>query len=294
MKYFLTIFMLINLSIAQEEDVSPLIEIEDSRGQYHLNFDATYKLNLQTDIQTVITVPDGYLLKAAMPGSRDFISIESVENSLYLSKPTPESMQTNLTIHVMTPEGVNEKLIFDLKGYKTGSKAERKQKKILAVHFMKPNSSALNRTIETMKATYEAQLAAKLADQERKLTVEVTAENFAKAIPLFFDAERGDISEEYKGAKVWIEGVINSDNDTYVYLKGSVKEENCNIIKMTSVAIGDTYNSATELVDLYELKDGTFMYVYKVPKLPVYGEPTDVKFRIQIWSEKFTIEEELS
>lgn len=264
----------------------PRVEITKERGTYVLNFDATYVMPIQSDNETAITLPDGYEFNTFMPGSVDFVSAGKLENTIYLSKPNFDNIRTNITLHVTTPEGLVKKLFFDLKST-PGSP------RILGVHFVKQNTSELDRAVEAMRARFEAQLAAKLADQEAALKKSVQEQTLVESSPLFFNCDRGDLVAEYKGAKVLFDGVITTGTSSYVYLRSTVKLDQCDVVKLMGVKIKDNYNSKADLLATQDAGSGQTRYIYRIMALPL-KKKTKVQFNLQIWSKDFTIKHKIS
>jgi hypothetical protein len=276
--------LLFSLIAAQAKKIEK-VYIKDQRGTYELNFNVTYVIYIHMDIETAVTLPPGYTFTASVPGSKDFISVGPVQNTMYISKPVNHDVTTNLTCHVLTPEGLKEKMVFEVIG-------KKKSPKIYAVHFTKPNTSLLNQAIEQIKANYSEQMAVKLSEQEKKLTTELPLETMINSRPLFMNTTRGSISSSYKGATVWIDGMINNDVDAFVYLRSDVKFENNNVIKLLEVKIKDIYNSKPELVKVGR-EGGTVTYVYKITKVPL-TKKTPVEFTLKIWSKNFKIKHTIS
>ena len=278
--------ILLFLPVLVLAQVSPRIDIRDARGRYQLNFDATYVTYINQDIETAITLPDGYTFTASMPGSRDFVSVGPLQNTIYISKPVNHPVLTNLTLHVETPEKTQERLIFELVG-------NDKSPKVYAIAFDRPNSSERNRTIEAIKTKYTQQLAAKLSEQEKSITETFTEGTLKESYPLFFNCHRGDISEDYKGATVFLDGIITHEQNSYVYMRSTVKREDCNVVRLVSVKVDKFYNSPAELISTEENADGTINLVYRIQALPT-KKKTKVKFDIEIWSKKFTLTQKIS
>lgn len=286
MKRLLSLLLLLPLVAAAA--VAPRTEIRDQRGRYQLDFEAIYITYVSQDIETAITLPEGYTFTASMAGSRDYISVGVVQNAVYVSKAVNHNMTTNLILHVLTPEGNHEKLVFELIGRENAPK-------VYGIQFDPPNTTDINRTAEILKSKYQGELAAKLSEQQRQLTETVTEKTLEHSMPLFFDAHRGDISEEYKGAEVFLEGVITHEQNSYVYLRTTVKREECHVVRLMKVRLGKDYSSLPELVHTQENTDGTFTQVYRIIALPLTPKKKlKVRFDIEIWSKLFTLTQKIS
>jgi len=46
-----------------------IIPLRELQGRYELNFDAVYEINLILDVETIITLPEGYFFTGGLPGS---------------------------------------------------------------------------------------------------------------------------------------------------------------------------------------------------------------------------------
>jgi hypothetical protein len=283
-----SIRLLLLLPFALLAAATPRYELKEQRGRYQLNFDATYVTYVNNDVETAITLPEGYLITATMAGSRDYVSVGALQNTVYISKAVNHAITTNLILHVRTPEGTDEKLVFELRG-------NDKAPPVYAIHFDRPNSSELNRTVEAMKSRYQGELAAKLSEQERKLTEDVTEKTLKHSMPIFFNCHRGDISEEYKGATVYLDGVITHEQNSYVYLRTDIKREDCNVVRLLKVQSGKDYSSIPELIFTQENADGTLTLVYRVIALPLKDRKTrKVEFNVEIWSKTFQLTQKIS
>ncbi len=261
------------------------VKLDRQKGKYPLNFDAIYVLYVHNDIETSISLPPGFIFTGSMPGSIDYISVGTLQNTVYISKPVVDNIRSNLTLHVITPEGMKKKLVIEVIG-------KRNSPRVLSVDFTKPNSSELNQTIEHMKATYSEQLDAKLSAQERKLKEIIPEDSFKRSRPLFFGSHRGQIKESYKGASVWVDGVISSESDSYIYISSNIKFDNCNVIELLGVSVGQSFKGKAELVSVEQLNK-TVYYVYKTNRLPV-KKKTNIGFLLKIWSKTFKLKSKVS
>lgn len=264
---------------------SNVVELSKERQKVELDFNATYKTYINQDIETAIILPPGYKYVACQPGSRDFISASPLQNTMYISCPVDHEVFTNLTLHVITPEGAEEKLIFKLTG-------KRGVPKVLAIEFERPNNSEINRTVEAVKARYTEQMANKLSDQDKELRTAVHKETIMSASHLFPKNKRGKIREEYNGAWLSLDGVINSRGNSYFYIKTASYKDGCDVVKLLWADDKKHKNTDTnaEFIGISENDDGTFTYIYSVPEIfiPKKGYKK-IRMGVMIWSKFFQI-----
>ena len=270
-----------------------IVVINQERGKYELDFNATYQTYIHQDIETAIILPVGYKFVACMPGSRDYVSAGPLQNTMYISCPVDHDVITNLTLHVISPEGAEEKLIFKLYGKKASPN-------VLAIEFERPNNSGLNRTVEAVKARYTDQMNAKISEQEKNLNKSVHNETIENARHFWIDP-RGDIRQEYKGADFYLDGMINSRGNTYVYIVSKNYRDGCDIIRLVSASdkIDKKDKSIPvepELLKVNDNGDGTFTYVYGVPEIaiPPLHKTKKIYLTVAIWSKKFTLKFKVS
>jgi hypothetical protein len=262
------------------------VNIKDTRGTYQLNFKATYVTYVNMDIELMITLPEGYKFVASVPGSKDYISATSLQNTIYVTKASEDnSFRTNLALHVITPEGIEEKLMFRIF-------AKRNAPKVEAIHFESPNASELNRTVEKIKARYQSQLNQALSNQENVLENTIHFETIRKGMPWFVHKRRGRHLVTYKGATAQFYGMYNSRSETYIYIKTRIKNlDNCEIIEVEKAGAAKAMSDAT-FVYSYADEYGDWIHIYKIPGIRVKYKKNRVKkqqFRIQyrIWSKQF-------
>lgn len=262
--------------------------ITSERGHYQLNFETTYTTYVNVDIEMMITFPDGYKIASSVVGARDYIfagKLENNHNTLYVTQVSEGSFSTNLAIHVITPEGVEERVIFKIF-------SKRKSPKVYAIHFDAPNSSELNRTIEAIKARYNNQMSKALSEQEKILYKDFHNETVCKGEAWFVKRRRGKHKIEHKGALAKFWGMYNSRQDTYLYIKADVAQNGCDIIKILSAGIKKELMEAELVCPAYELEDGGYLYVYKIPEIrPIIkrgkGKRQKLRIKYQIWSKTF-------
>lgn len=263
--------------------------IKDNRGEYLLDFMFTYTVPVQIDIETLIDFPDGYIPTFVLAGSDHLISAEVVQKAVYITKATRERFsETSLTIHVQCPDGRNRKVLFKVVG--------NTNNKVYAVHFQEQGFNELNQAIQEVKARYTEQLKAAVSNEERRVTLESFNSTIIKSMPVFFRKHRKKISITEKGATAWIEGVINCDNESFIYILGNVKNGPCDVIKLKAVSIGKG-SIPCELMSTSELVDG-YLYIYRMTSLPVSlakkTKKTKIRFVFEIWSKEKTKKTKIS
>jgi hypothetical protein len=284
------VLVLVWLCLAESGNV---VVINQERGKYELDFNATYQTYIHQDIETAIILPVGYKFVACMPGSRDYVSAGPLQNTMYISCPVDHDVVTNLTLHVITPEGAEEKLIFKLYGKKASPN-------VLAIEFERPNNSELNRTVEAVKARYSDQMNAKISEQEKNLNKSVHNETIENARHFWIDP-RGDIRQEYKGAQFYLDGMINSRGNTYVYIVSKNYKDGCDIIRLISASDKKGKKDKSipvepELLKVNDNGDGTFTYVYSMPEIaiPPLHKTKKIYLTVAIWSKNFTLKFKVS
>ena len=264
-----------------------IVEINKIRGEYEINFETVFQVPIFPDIETMISMPPGYKITLAMPGSPDYVSANVLQNTLYLTRPVDHSVETNVAVHVITPDGLEEKLVLRCIGPKKSSN------KVLAVQFTKPNSSELNRTVEAMKARYLEQLHAKMSAQEKDLSDIVFQKTMSYARSWFIHSNRKKISKEYKGAEVYVDGVINGEESTFIYMISSVKGGECDIIDLERVSI-DKRKLTPQLIGYRELSKDEYYYCWSVPKVRIDGKSKKLRLFTKIWSKVHEITVKIS
>lgn len=264
-----------------------VVQIEQIRGEYELNFGVIYEVPIYPDIETMIALPAGYKITLAMPGSPDYVSATVIQNTIYLTRPVDHRVETNVAVHVITPDGIEEKLMIRCVGPRKGTK-------VLAVHFTRPNTSEVNRIVESMRGRFTEQLNIELSRQEKRLNEDVHEKTLADARYLFIRSSRKKVRKEYKGAEVYLDGMINSRDYTYIYMVSTVKQGECDIVGLEKVSEGDK-ELTPELVSVQKLAEGAFYYCWSVPRLRVPEKKTmKVEFNVRIWSKVHTLSAKVS
>jgi hypothetical protein len=281
----LTIFS-IKAANQTTQTTTQIVRFDKIRGDYQLNWDCVYELPIYPDIETMIAFPQGYTITLVMPGSPDFVSANVVQNTIYITRPVDHDVETNVTVHVVTPDGVEEKLIIRCIG-------GNNKTKILAVNFQKPNTSELNRVVEGMKARYIEQLSSELSNQEKILNISIYNKTVSNVRYLFIHSARKKVRKEYKGAEVYLDGMINSGDNTYIFLISSVKNGPCDIVSLEKIITG-TAKIDPILISTKQLTDGEFFYCWSIPQIQIPKKSKKVKFLIKIWSKIQTIKTVIS
>lgn len=260
------------------------VDVASERSILQVNFGSTYETYIHNDIELCVSLPKGYTVAAVMPGSPDFVSVVVLQNRLYISKVTPDvNMMTNLTVHVITDEGLEKELYFKLHSSKNAPK-------VLAIQFEKPNYSELNATVEALKSKYNNQMNNTLSEQEQAVTKSVKKSTMINARPWFIKAKHGGKKVEFKGATVRLMGLVNFDGGTYVYLEGPQQDGQCEIFSLQSVEV----NGQQRVVELVGVDESVNLdnsvAVYEIPEVPFKitdnGRFKNVKFilNVKIWS----------
>lgn len=282
---FSVLLLYFTISLGEE------LVINNERGIYQLDFDKTYTTYVNQDIEMMVSLPAGYKFLATIAGSRDFVSVGPIQNTVYISKAVPEDIMTNLTCHVLTPEGYEKKLIFKLIGKKGAPK-------VLAVQFVEGNTSELNRTVEMVKGKYSEELTFALASQQKTLNTNIHTEVVSNIRHWMFKKDRGDLSLEFKGASCFIDGMFNSRGSTFIQIRSPIIQDKCDVIKLLSV----THNKSTvnvEFVNHIQNNDGTYTYIYEVPEISFKYKKGSykrvrIKLNLQIWSHPISIKFKVS
>jgi hypothetical protein len=284
-KLLFGVFVMCGMAMAQGVSTQ-VVGISSVRGEYELNFSNVYEIPINPDIETMISLPPGYKITLAMPGSPDYVSANVLQNTLYLTRPVDHIIETNVIVHVVTPEGLEQKLVIRCIGSK-------KSAKVLAVQFTKANSSEVNRTIEAMKARYIEQLNAKMSTQEDGIKKTVFNETMSNGRSWFVHTDRKETGKEYDGAEVWVDGMINSGDNTYIYIIANVKQNACNVVALENVMVGKTTYEA-QLVGVKELSEKEYYYCYSIPQLTIGKKAIKVNLLTRIWSKTHKITVKIS
>jgi len=279
-------FILMTLFFCVAVNATQIVKIDKVRGSFQLNFEDVYELPIYPDIETMLSFPAGYTVTLVMPGSPDYISAHVVQNTIYLTRPVDHQVETNVGVHVVTPEGVEEKLVIRCVGPARGTK-------VLAVNFTRPNTSEINRVVETMKARYTDQLAAELSHQEKFLKKSIHDKTLSDTRYIFIDAARRQRRKEYKGAQVFLDGMINSQDNTYIYLVSTVQNASCSIVSLEKVMAGNA-KVDPQLISVQKLNEHEFLQCWSIPALQIPLKRQKVKFLIKIWSKLHTLSASIS
>jgi hypothetical protein len=284
-KLLFSVFILCGIASVQAVETQ-VVEISSIRGEYELNFSNVYAIPINPDIETMISLPAGYKITLAMPGSPDYVSANVLQNTLYLTRPVDHIVETNVIVHVLTPEGLEQKLVIRCIG-------SRKSAKVLAIQFTQANTSEVNRTVEAMKARYIEQLSAKMSTQEAGVKKAVYNETMSKARSWFVHTDRKKTGKEYDGAEIWIDGMANSGDNTFIYLIANVKNDACNVVNLESVKIKKSTYEA-QLVGVKELSSTEYYYCYSIPQIAIAKKGVQIDLMARIWSKMHKITVKIS
>lgn len=282
-KMFLGVVVLCSVAMAQDAQV---VEINGIRGEYELNVSNVYEIPINPDIETMISLPPGYKITLAMPGSPDYVSVNVLQNTLYITRPVDHVVETNVIVHIVTPEGLEQKLVIRCIGSK-------KSAKVLAVQFTRVNSSEVNRTIEAMKARYVEQLNAKMSAQEDSVKKNVFISTMVFTRSWFVHTDRKKTGVNYNGAEVWVDGMVNSGENTYVYMLANVKQGACDVISLINVMVGKASYDAV-FVGSVDLTETETYYCYSIPQIPIGKKGRTIKLMTKIWSKMHKINVKIS
>jgi len=273
---------LLFFSVVRAQD-HQLVQLFEPRGTYTLDFDKIYETVASLDIETAVTLPEGFTFSLDRPGSIDFINAFVMQNTLFFTRTIDHRIATSIICNVLTPSGETRNLVFKIRGGAA-------EPAVYAIHFVQSEGSS--REIESLKAHYAAQMTTALAKKETDLNQSVHRSTLANAVPAFFRCHRRDLKMEYKGAAVYVDGLIFSRNDAYIYLQTNIRKDNCDIIKL--LGIKEKANTLpAELVDVHENIDGTWSYIYKTALQPG-SRKTRVRLIFEIWSKKFGLSTTIS
>ena len=282
-KMMLGVVVVCSIAMAQDAQV---VEINGIRGEYELNVSNVYEIPINPDIETMISLPPGYKITLAMPGSPDYVSVNVLQNTLYITRPVDHVVETNVIVHIVTPEGLEQKLVIRCIGSK-------KSAKVLAVQFTRVNSSEVNRTIEAMKARYVEQMTAKMSAQEDSVKKNVFISTMVFTRSWFVHADRKKTGVNYNGAEVWIDGMVNSGDNTYVYLLANVKPGACDVVSLINVVVGKASYDAV-FVGSVDLTEKETYYCYSIPQIPIGKKGLAIKLMTKIWSKIHKINVKIS
>lgn len=262
------------------------IEISQEKGNYVMDFEVVYVLHVNMDIWTAISIPDGYRITAVIPGSPDYIQAKYIQRRAYISKTAPGAgFVTNVTIHVVTPEGMEKELSFKCI-------PQLRKHRTLQVNLTEPDYTACNELVSAVKAKYKVDMKNRLEKQKRILDTALVTRTMLRARPVFFGLHRGALSQKYKGAEVFVDGMIQAEGDYYIYVRGFCDQRDVDIVKLQSIRIDGATRKA-DLVHIENVDTRQFKYVYKVSATAIHSKRS-ISFHIEIWSKTFTITTDIS
>lgn len=276
--------MLITLLLVLQASSQSFVKCTDARGSYVLDFSTIYESVASLDIETAVTLPPGYTFILARPGSIDFINAFVLQNTMFFTRTIDHKFDNvSIICNIATPSGEVKNLVFRIKGGNGNPN-------VYAIHFVEETGS--NPEMDALKSRYDHQLSTALEAKAKETEEKVTKSVFADAMPVFFSKHRKQLSKEYKGAVAYIDGMIFSGGDAYIYINANVKKDNCDIVRLTAIKQGKA-ELQTELVDIHENIDGSWEYIYKAPlSFPKEKQPIDFVFTI--WSKLFKLSATIS
>jgi len=249
------------------------------RGTYLLDFDKIYTTVASLDVETVVSLPPGYTFSLNRAGSVDYISAFVLQNELFFTRTIDHKISTSLVCNVVTPTGEVKNLVFKI----TGGPGEPV---VYAIHFKVVEEPATEDVVVEKDCTPEIEVA--VSKRERELNEEIYHNTMIDAMPAFFNHHRDGMKKSYKGATAYINGVIFTRGEAFVYINSNVKKDACDIIKLLKIKQGQN-ELLVDLVDTHEALDGSWAYVYKAPlQQPKRGKRTKISFVFEIWSQILT------
>jgi hypothetical protein len=257
---------------------SDMIELKDPIGTYELDFNKIYKTYATLDIETAVTLPDGYTFGLVKPGTDYFIYAYSEQNRLMFSKQVTHSIVTNIQTNVITPNGQNKSLVFQIEG---GKKSPRVQ----LIRFLIKDGPKTEKT--ALKELYQYQLETKLKSQEMVLRDKIKKELLTNLVPVELK-----IKKRYKGATINITGMIFHESNAFVYCQSHINDSKSDIIQLKGIKKNKM--NSTIPAKLWEStvgNNGIHSYVYKIPV--VFKNDQQIQFIVSIWSKEFVLKTKL-
>jgi len=249
------------------------------RGTYLLDFDKIYSTVASLDVETVVSLPPGYTFSLNRAGSIDYINAFVIQNELFFTRTIDHKISTSLVCNVVTPSGEVKNLVFKINGGPG-------EPVVYAIHFKVEEEPEKEEVVVEKSCTPEIEVA--VSRRERELNEEVYRATMVEAIPAFFNKHRDKMKKSYKGATAYINGVIFTRGEAFVYINSNVKKDACDIVKLIKIKQGDG-EITVDLVETREEFDGTWAYVYKAPlQQPARGKRAKVFFVFEIWSKVLT------
>ncbi|MCL2690602.1 MAG: hypothetical protein FWE57_12270, partial [Chitinispirillia bacterium] len=179
--------------------------------------------------------------------------------------------------NVITPEGEAKTLVFKIRG-------GPKEPVVYAIHFVTEKKEITEEKPLAQRCAETVNFA--VAKKEKELNESVHRSTMAEAVPAFFSVHRKQAKVEHKGAIAYINGIIFSRSEAYIYIMSNVKRDNCDIIKLLSIKQGKN-ELMTDLIDMFENVDGTWSYVYRASLQPP-SKKSRIEFVFEIWSKRMT------
>jgi hypothetical protein len=152
-------------------------QITEARGTYPLDFNTIYETTASLDVETAVTLPEGYIFKLQRPGTVDFINSFVMQNVLFFTRTIDHRFDnTAIVCNVETPTKEVRQLVFKIKGGPN-------QPCVYAIHFVAEQGT--NRDIEAVKQRYEHQMNLAIADKEKETAQSVRKNTLSNSLPLF-------------------------------------------------------------------------------------------------------------
>lgn len=251
------------------------ININKPRGQYVLDMDAIYVLNVNLFIRTYIKFPQGYVVTAAPAGSKDFVGVTYSQNRVYVTNSSPErTWITNLTVHIVTPEGLEREIVFKCV-------PNRNRKITYGVSFIEPDYSPCNEMVKASQMKYKNELIGTLEDQKKELDSMITHSTLLKTRSVYA-GKIGSKGVNYKGAYVYLSGIIEYKSNYYLTLIANVNATDSNAIKFIGVKNNDNVLPVDKL-NQSRIGDQNYKYVCCCPSVSD-GKKKKIKIMVEVWS----------
>jgi hypothetical protein len=289
------LLVVVRQGVAQTPEVSDsehwpshqVYHLLEARATYLLDFDKIYETTASLDVETIVTLPKGYTFTLSRSGSFDYINAYVMQNSLFFTRTIDHAFTTSLICNVIVPTGETRQLIFKIRG-------GAKEPIVYGIHFTvlekQEDTTAVTRTLVEKSCVEDIDIAT--VALSKKLDGEIYERTMIETRPAFFAKHRGKMKKEYKGATVYIDGVIYARGEAFVYLYSNVKRDMCDVVKLVAIAQGRKKNRSeipATLVISEERMDGKWAYVYRVPlSLPPQNKKVKTIFLFEIWSRMLT------
>lgn len=254
-------------------------DITNTKGVYPLYWDAIYTVNVTNAYSTVFEAPPGYLIQKVIIGDSKLFRPESGESHVIVKKVAPDAAKTNMVLILEGPDKMPRALTFEL----TGEASPR----VSNVQFFIPTDRELNSTLEAAKGQYLTQMNQALSDQEVKLKEEVRVSTMKNVTSFRFGEYPEGTSVKELGAKVYLNAILNSGGEGYVYFSTNAEDPNCQVVNLKAVTGKDLHKNV-KLIHSYVEKGWTY-YVYSTTPFPKTGKKTKYTFKYKVYQEDVEI-----